>query len=61
MAITTNTVTSNTHITTNQVPTNCIQCLAAPCGLQMQIVERAQLRMDKISRLNMGDYLCVAR
>jgi len=29
-------------------------------GKKMQIVERAQLRMDKISRLNMGDYLCVA-
>merc|ERR1711994_39153 len=26
----------------------------------MNIVERAQLRMEKISRLNMGDYLCVA-
>ena len=28
---------------------------------QMNIVERAQLKMEKISRLNMGDYLCVAR
>ena len=27
----------------------------------MNIVERAQLKMEKISRLNMGDYLCVAR
>ena len=27
---------------------------------QMNIVERAQLKMEKISRLNMGDYLCVA-
>jgi len=26
----------------------------------MNIVERAQLKMEKISRLNMGDYLCVA-
>ena len=31
------------------------------CGVQMNIVERAQLKMEKISRLNMGDYLCVAR
>ena len=30
-------------------------------GAQMNIVERAQLKMEKISRLNMGDYLCVAR
>ena len=26
----------------------------------MSIVERAVLRLDRISRLNMGDYLCVA-
>ena len=29
-------------------------------GKKMNIVEGAKLRMDKISRLNMGDYLCVA-
>jgi len=29
-------------------------------GKKMNIVERAQLKMEKISRLNMGDYLCVA-
>ena len=27
---------------------------------QVAVLERARLRLDKISRLNMGDYLCVA-
>ena len=27
---------------------------------KVSIVERAVLRLDRISRLNMGDYLCVA-
>jgi len=29
-------------------------------GKKINIIERAQLRLEKISRLNMGDYLCVA-
>jgi len=29
-------------------------------GKKVNIIERAQLRLEKISRLNMGDYLCVA-
>ena len=29
-------------------------------GKKLNILEGAKLRLDKISRLNMGDYLCVA-